>query len=53
MVFVCTESNSVYALDGDTVSIRFWHIKLGTPYSPAIAVIYPRSSALPALRSLI
>ena len=34
VVFVCTESNSVYALDADTVSNIYWHINLGTPFSP-------------------
>jgi hypothetical protein len=34
VVFVCTESNSVYALDADTVSNTYWHVNLGTPFSP-------------------
>lgn len=32
VVFVCTESNSVYALDADTVSNIYWRDKLGVPF---------------------
>jgi len=35
VVLVCTESNSVYAFDADTVSNVYWHVKFGTPFSPA------------------
>ena len=34
VVFVCTESNSVYAFDADTKGITYWHDKFGTPYTP-------------------
>lgn len=32
VVFVCTENNSVYAFDADTVSNVYWHVNLGTPF---------------------
>jgi len=34
VVFVCTESNSVYAFDADTAGPAYWHVNLGTPYNP-------------------
>lgn len=34
VVFVCTESNSVYAFDADIAGDLYWHTNLGTPYSP-------------------
>jgi len=34
VVFVCTESNSVYAFDADRGGATYWHVKLGTPYTP-------------------
>src|SRR5215469_10709017 len=35
VVFVCTESNSVYAFDADINGVTYWHDKLGTPFTPA------------------
>lgn len=32
VVFVCTESNSVYAFDADTGGKTYWHTNLGTPF---------------------
>ncbi len=36
VVFVCTESNSVYAFDADTVGVTYWHTNLGAPFNPAL-----------------
>jgi len=33
VVFVCTENNTVYALDADTGGITYWRTNLGTPYT--------------------
>ncbi len=41
VVFVCTESNSVYALDADTGGTTYWHVNLGTPYSPSCGDLTP------------
>src|SRR5579864_4617977 len=32
VVFVCTENNSVYALDADTGGATHWHVNLGRPF---------------------
>jgi hypothetical protein len=32
VVFVCTESNSVFAFDANTPGITYWHTNLGTPF---------------------
>jgi hypothetical protein len=41
VIFVCTESNSVYALDADTSATTYWHANLGTPFSPACGDLTP------------
>ena len=41
VVFVCTENNSVYALDADTGGVTYWHVNLGTPFSPSCADLTP------------
>ena len=41
VVFVCTESNSVYALDADTPSVTYWHTNLGTPYGSTCSDLTP------------
>jgi len=35
VIFVCTESNSVYAFDADTPGIIYWHVNFGTPFNPS------------------
>jgi hypothetical protein len=32
VVFVCTESNTVYALDADTAGVTYWKTNLGAPF---------------------
>jgi hypothetical protein len=34
VVFVCTESNTVYAFDADTAGITYWKTNLGAPFNP-------------------
>jgi hypothetical protein len=41
VVFVCTESNSVYAFDADVGGTPYWHVNLGLPYSPACGDLTP------------
>jgi hypothetical protein len=41
VVFVCTESNSVYALDADTAGITYWHKNFGTPFTPSCSDLTP------------
>src|SRR6266403_1394818 len=41
VVFVCTESNSVYAFDADTGGTTYWHVNLGTPFSPSCGDLLP------------
>ncbi len=41
VVFVCTENNSVYALDADTGGTTYWHVNLGTPYTSSCGDLTP------------
>ncbi len=41
VVFVCTETNSVYAFDADTGGITYWHVNLGTPFTPSCGDLTP------------
>src|SRR5215472_4902155 len=41
VVFVCTESNTVYALDADTGGITYWKTNLGAPYSSGCMDLLP------------
>jgi hypothetical protein len=34
VVFVCTESNSVYALDADAPGVTYWHVNFGAAFVP-------------------
>jgi hypothetical protein len=41
VVFVCTESNSVYAFDADIAGITYWKTNLGAPYVPSCSDLVP------------
>src|SRR6266404_2983878 len=41
VVLVYTENNSVYALDADTGGTTYWHVNLGTPFTPTCADLTP------------
>jgi len=41
VVFVCTESNSVYAFDADIRGVTYWHDKFGSPYTLACTDLTP------------
>ncbi len=41
VVFVCTENNSVYGFDADTAGITYWHVNLGTPFTPSCSDLTP------------
>jgi hypothetical protein len=41
VVFVCTENNSVYALDADTAGITYWQTNLGTPFTSVCGDLSP------------
>jgi PQQ-like domain len=41
VVFVCTESNSVYAFDADAAGVTYWHTNLGTPYTSSCSDLTP------------
>jgi hypothetical protein len=41
VVFVCSESNTVYAFDADTAGITYWHTNLGTPFTPSCGDLTP------------
>jgi hypothetical protein len=41
VVFVCTESNSVYALDADAAGVTYWHTNLGAPFASTCMDLVP------------
>jgi hypothetical protein len=41
VVFVCTENNSVYALDADTAGITYWQVNFGAPFSSHCSDVSP------------
>lgn len=41
VIFVCTESNTVYALDADTGGITYWKTNLGAPFPAPCSDLTP------------
>jgi len=41
VVFVCTESNSVYAFDADVAGITYWKTNLGAPFASSCMDLVP------------
>ena len=41
VVFVCTESNTVYAFDADTAGITYWKTNLGAPFPAPCSDLTP------------
>jgi len=41
VIFICTESNSVYALDADTPDITYWYTNFGEPFTSDCGDLLP------------